>query len=689
MIRISGAMAAALAVGTGHLAAQVPPPPCCGIIAIDQRTGIVSAKVNATGQSFQFNVRDPAALARLRVGQAVYADFTTHRVSLDGRGACCTITGGPEAVPTGRLPVKLLPTAPVMAPAIPSISYGPPQPWSGMRGQGGRFESRPLTSVIQGRSTSGTILHLRGLDGIERAPGLPDGARRLLEMHVRTLKAGESDHYLVNTALAQQWIAAHPVPADVKPPESGGSGCKDWYSSVHCVEEAGQQVVNQASAEWQKAWQQAVDTWNHAAGELTSDWHVAQDCFMERTLPLPNIPVRFSVTPAMTVHLEQSGSKDLTGGGSASGTVQGTVGLGFPIQGDFSNDLDLFYIPCLPFVVRPKRLAGSGTLTVGERLTAGVSATGRFDKVFTIPPTGGPQVPIEVIPIIIGDVPVAELDISVYIEGSIEVGGAGKAEANFQLDNPHKAAFAFDCSGSGCQAQSRGLPDPTTTAEAAKIQGQVFVKPAIYTALQLDFDVDALSARAGPQPYLLGAAAGCAMAGASGTIGGPTTGAASQALAADLDWGVDLRAEALIARHVVGRPFLHSVTGDKHLWFRDLAPGGSTALVATVDGAASVTAGAPVQYHTRMPSCYPYTNPITYRIAWTGNGVPAANAACQWQGGGGVCTFDPTRDLVITLTWPAAGSYSLSVLPVGDSHHRIFQPAPAPTQVAITVGPKS
>jgi hypothetical protein len=395
--------------------------------------------------------------------------------------------------------------------------------------------------------------------------------------------------------------------------------------------------------------------------------------------------VKFSITPAMTVSLETSGSKDLGGGGSASGTVAVNLGLGFPIQSDFQTTLEVFYIPCLPFAVRPRSIAGNGVLTVGEQLKASVAATGRFDKVFTIPPTGGPQIPIEVIPIMIGDVPVAELDVSAYIEGSVEVGGQGKAEGSFQLDNPHKAQFEFVCSGAGCQGMPRSIPDPTTTSEGARMQGQVFVKPAIFTALQLDFDVDALSARVGPQPYLLGSAAGCA-AVASQVVGGASNGAENHALTADLDWGVDLRAEALIARKVVGPKYQHSVTGDKHLWFSDLAPGGSNALEVTVAGPAQVAAAKSATYKLRMPSCYPYTNAMQYRVAWTGSATPAATPSCRWQAGQGTCSGDPTKDLALGLTWSAPGSYTVTAVAVGDEHHRVFSPVPKPTRVNVAVG---
>jgi hypothetical protein len=64
--------------------------PCCGITAIG-KGGLVTAKVETTGKSFQFQVTDPALMKTLRVGQQIYADFGTQKVSVDGAAACCNI----------------------------------------------------------------------------------------------------------------------------------------------------------------------------------------------------------------------------------------------------------------------------------------------------------------------------------------------------------------------------------------------------------------------------------------------------------------------------------------------------------------------------------------------------------------------------------------------------------------------
>lgn len=86
---------AALAAGA-HAQAQAP---CCSITAIDAKTEVVTAKVNASGAEFQFRVTNANLVKGLRVGQGVYANLTAKQVSLDGKSACCTIMSTPTAAP--------------------------------------------------------------------------------------------------------------------------------------------------------------------------------------------------------------------------------------------------------------------------------------------------------------------------------------------------------------------------------------------------------------------------------------------------------------------------------------------------------------------------------------------------------------------------------------------------------------
>lgn len=73
--------------------AGTAPAPCCSISAIHTASGIVTGYEKATGRKFQFKVIDTKLLFGLRVGQPVYANFKTMRVSVrsDGSTPCCPI----------------------------------------------------------------------------------------------------------------------------------------------------------------------------------------------------------------------------------------------------------------------------------------------------------------------------------------------------------------------------------------------------------------------------------------------------------------------------------------------------------------------------------------------------------------------------------------------------------------------
>ncbi|HEY1240460.1 MAG TPA: hypothetical protein VGF16_07875 [Bryobacteraceae bacterium] len=77
-------------------AAAKPAVPCCNITGIDLRTGVAVAKEAATGRTFSFKVTDNNLLRSLKAGQAVYANFGSKQVSVNGVTPCCNMVGGPE-----------------------------------------------------------------------------------------------------------------------------------------------------------------------------------------------------------------------------------------------------------------------------------------------------------------------------------------------------------------------------------------------------------------------------------------------------------------------------------------------------------------------------------------------------------------------------------------------------------------
>jgi len=755
-------------VPVGDAGAQSREPACCGVVSVDSRAGVATARVNETGSVFEFRASGARPLPPLRVGQAVYANFSTNQVSLDGRTNCCTITKPPEAVaetpraapatpapaarapapsttppaqapapaPAARAPAPAAPpaaraptpatrapaptttptpgrtttpnaspgpgglpttvtTAPVTANVytLPTITYGEPVPAPPVSAALSanflaalpRFENRTVTARVNGRSVSKQMIVLNGREGIENAP-IRDDARRLLGMHVRKLNLDESTVYFFDPEVAAQWLETHEVPDWVEPQEEEEDDSECGKVSINGVLDCGGDAADAIEAEYERARENAEDWWNESADTLADLWDEAQNCFADHRLPGGSTPIRFDITPAMAVNLSQSGTR-----GAGSGSVSGSVGLGIPMEGDLEASVDFFYIPCLPFVVRPRSISVYGDFTVGEQLGIQAVASGAFNKTYTIPPSGGPRIPIQVIPIVIGGVPVAILDLSAYIEGEIEVAASGSVTGTFTLSNEHTSTFDFNCSGEGCRTGSRGRPtssSPITTTQSVQVEGEVSAKPGIYTALMLTLNVNVMSARVGPQPYLLGTAAGCGAATATQTDGVQSSGAQNAALVADLDWGVDFRAEALVGGKFVGNRYRDEITGNQHIWFGDLIPGGSSALRAALAGPSQAATGQPAVYKLRMPSCYPYDETARYSVTWTGNATPTAvpTSACDWEGGQGTCRFNPQNELELRFAWPTAGDYALTAALIGrgEPHETIDPPLPA-TELSVAV----
>jgi hypothetical protein len=69
------------------------PASCCTIRSIHLASGMVTGYEKATGRNFLFKVADTKLLVGLKVGQPVFANFRTMRVSLrsDGSRPCCSI----------------------------------------------------------------------------------------------------------------------------------------------------------------------------------------------------------------------------------------------------------------------------------------------------------------------------------------------------------------------------------------------------------------------------------------------------------------------------------------------------------------------------------------------------------------------------------------------------------------------
>ena len=138
-----------LALGVACLGAAFAAPwaraadACCAITAIDNGSGLVTAREVSIGRTFQFRLSDPQVLGSLRVGQGVYANYVRHQVSVDGRTACGTI-------------VKLQPLAEVTKPRGPSAAAGALRGLANSAASSGGNPAAPANSNTSNAGTATT-----------------------------------------------------------------------------------------------------------------------------------------------------------------------------------------------------------------------------------------------------------------------------------------------------------------------------------------------------------------------------------------------------------------------------------------------------------------------------------------------------------------------------------------------------
>jgi len=69
------------------IAVSLPPEvsagtPCCTVTTVNVKTGIVTAKNTATGETFKFRLVKAAQIGNIKVGDQVSTDFQTRQVTV-------------------------------------------------------------------------------------------------------------------------------------------------------------------------------------------------------------------------------------------------------------------------------------------------------------------------------------------------------------------------------------------------------------------------------------------------------------------------------------------------------------------------------------------------------------------------------------------------------------------------------
>jgi len=558
--------------------------------------------------------------------------------------------------------------------APPKISFGPSQ--APAADVGGRVAT-PAAGDAGAR-----IVRLQGVDGIQSATVLPQGARDFLLLHARALPAGQVAAYVVDLDAANDWFQHHAEPASVHDAATasgdGHTGCDSL--SLKCVGEAAKHAEDEVR-------RQAQAAWNRVAGDAARDWNTVAGCFNDLNVPVPDVPIRFSKTLGFAIAINPERRAQLT-------SVTGKIDYGVPVDVDYTAHIGIAYIPCLPFALRPTSIGANGTLEFDERVSASMTVGGPFSYIAAVPPGGGGRFPVYQIPLFINDSYIARLDVSLYLDGQVGFEGTAAFNGAVGVELKHRAQLGFRCTGNGCDLQAVPYEELLST-ESARLDGRMKVRPALLASVEIAFNGDLFATRAGINPYVQGEVIGCAAANVKqSTAGGGVD--QSYALTADFDSGVEALAEAKAGPVQVGSK--HWKDDQHHIAFKDLAH--STGLQPDVTGKSDAMAGQPVALRIGMPSCYPYSEAVEYQIDWavdrTSRDAGRATAAnvtkiggstganCSLGADSGRCSGDPRKGTLVNLVFPGAGSYPVRVSPIRDTHGRDFSGVPA-TQHVVTV----
>jgi hypothetical protein len=183
-----------------RVAAQAPL--AATVTGVDARTGVITARVNSTGQAFDFTLANRALISRLRAGQGVYVNLGNKQVSLDGKSPAGTIR---TLFPLGRNP-----GAPANSGNTNTNTNAPPNAptVSPLCSQGGGGTSNPLTADMFGKSAGAATFCFNASCGASTT------------ISGTTFPAGESD-WLIFSVPAPRTNCAMPI-IEARITSSGG-----------------------------------------------------------------------------------------------------------------------------------------------------------------------------------------------------------------------------------------------------------------------------------------------------------------------------------------------------------------------------------------------------------------------------------------------------------------------------------
>ncbi len=360
-----------------------------------------------------------------------------------------------------------------------------------------------------------------------------------------------------------------------------------------------------------------------------------------------------------TYELGDGATGTLTLEGNLEGTINAVIQFGIKRKN--------FLGVCVPYGVKVRNIHiyGNAASTGGVHLQGTVHYADSFGPyqiakplLFTYP------INLYYVTISVG----AHLPITTGLEVSADAVG----QLNYNGEQTVSGTFDYNCTLDNCTGTSNF--DNSSPTGNQTVTGNVNgrVKPTVY----LDIGVRAwvysdslISAQIGLRPNFVGDLWGYA-GNSCGDADGNGTPETVDALTFDLDRRTDITGRVSILGAEWNRTLK---TGTAvHMSFWDL--GGSTAMQPQLHGPASVEVRDPGAYKVKIRPCWPYTDPVTYRLNW-GDGSPVQ----ELQG-------TPATELTASHTWDTGGSKTVTATSWRDGHGRLLDQSYSRT-VEVTVPP--
>jgi hypothetical protein len=336
-------------------------------------------------------------------------------------------------------------------------------------------------------------------------------------------------------------------------------------------------------------------------------------------------------------------SGSLSTSGNITGSATGEVELRLKRH-------KIFWV-CIPYSVKfgHARAWGNATVGYGASVNGSVNYAFNWSTQLAKPYLGSLNFFIGPIPVHIGfNLPIdLGLSLNASVTGTVQYNGNQDATG----------AFDYTCTLSGCSGWSNynlngfNSPQPVTSSISGRIYPTVWAQVAVRAYLYSEW---LAYAQVGVRPYLYGDLWGY-YGNTCGDADGDGINETVSALTFDLDWQLFITAQAAAFG---GSPSQWNnlwSTSRKHIKFWDLAR--SSALRPMLTGPASAAVYYPATYNSRMRTCWPYGDTMSYQLAWGDSTTTSFSGA-------------PATPVPQSKTWNTTGAKTLSLTALSDSHGR-------------------